>query len=79
MKLLDIALLKQEISALEELSRHLFLELHDIHNMMERAEWQKTWRGKYFNCLGCLFSLYCMWKIIIASIFMFLFYINIHK
>lgn len=64
----NISLLKQEISALEELSRHLFLELHDIYNMMERAEWQKTWRGKYFNCLGCLFSLYCMWKIIISTI-----------
>lgn len=64
---LDISLLKQEISGLEELSRHLFLELHDVHNMMERAEWAKTWRGKYFNFLGYLFSLYCMWKIFIVS------------
>ncbi|XKL67561.1 hypothetical protein PGB90_003052 [Kerria lacca] len=64
----NISLLKQEISALEELSRHLFLELHDIYNMMERMEWAKTWRGKYFNCLGYLFSLYCLWKIIISTI-----------
>ncbi|XP_065202343.1 Golgi pH regulator [Planococcus citri] len=64
----NIGLLRQEISALEELSRHLFLELHDIHNEMERAEWAKTWRGKYFNFLGYLFSLYCMWKIFISTI-----------
>ncbi|KAK7580328.1 hypothetical protein V9T40_000957 [Parthenolecanium corni] len=64
----NVSLLRQEVLGLEELSRHLFLELHGIHNMMERMEWAKTWRGKYFNCLGYLFSLYCMWKIIISTI-----------
>ncbi|XP_042906392.1 Golgi pH regulator isoform X2 [Parasteatoda tepidariorum] len=61
----NISQLKQDIRALEELSRQLFLEAVDIHNMQERIEWSKTLKGKYFNCLGYFFSLYCMWKIFI--------------
>lgn len=64
----NIYQLKQEISALEELSRQLFLEAHDTHNDLERIEWSKTWSGKYFNFLGYFFSLYCMWKIFICTI-----------
>lgn len=60
--------LKQEVAGLEELSRQLFLEAHDMHNMQERVAWSSTWRGKYFNFLGYFFSLYCMWKIFISTI-----------
>ncbi|XP_049853558.1 Golgi pH regulator A isoform X1 [Schistocerca gregaria] len=64
----NVSQLKQEIAGLEELSRQLFLEAHDLHNMRERAEWSNTWKGKYFNFLGYFFSLYCMWKIFISTI-----------
>lgn len=64
----NISQLKLEISGLEELSRQLFLEAHENHNMLERIEWSKTWTGKYFNFLGYFFSLYCMWKIFICTI-----------
>ncbi|XP_048515182.1 Golgi pH regulator isoform X2 [Athalia rosae] len=57
--------LQHEVSALEELSRQLFLEAHDIQNARERLEWAATWQGKYFNFLGYFFSLYCSWKIFI--------------
>lgn len=60
--------LKQEAATLEELSRQLFLEAHDMRNMRERLDWSKTWQGKYFNCLGYFFSLYCMWKIFISTV-----------
>ncbi|KAF6215255.1 hypothetical protein GE061_010007 [Apolygus lucorum] len=60
--------LKQEVSALEELSRHLFLEAHDARDQLARLEWAKTWQGKYFNCLGYFFSLYCVWKIFISTV-----------
>lgn len=66
--IVDIYQLKQEISALEELSRQLFLEAHDTHNALEKIEWSQTWTGKYFNFLGYFFSLYCMWKIFIVSL-----------
>ena len=64
----NIPQLKQDILALEELSRQLFLEIHDLQNMRERLEWSKTWQGKYFNFLGYFFSLYCTWKIFISTV-----------
>lgn len=63
----DITQLKLEIAGLEELSRQLFLEAHDVRNMWERMAWARTWRGKYFNFLGYFFSCYCLWKIFIVS------------
>lgn len=66
--ILDLKQLQQEVAALEELSRQLFLEAHDIHNARDRLEWSATWKGKYFNFLGYFFSIYCMWKIFIVSI-----------
>jgi hypothetical protein len=53
---------------LEELSRHLFLEAHDLQNMRERIDWSTTWQGKYFNFLGYFFSIYCIWKIFISTV-----------
>nr|CAD7442505.1 unnamed protein product [Timema bartmani] len=60
--------LQQEVAALEELSRQLFLEAHDMHNMAERLAWSSTLQGRYFNFLGYFFSLYCTWKIFISTI-----------
>ncbi|XP_075214520.1 Golgi pH regulator isoform X2 [Lycorma delicatula] len=60
--------LKQEVAGLEELSRQLFLEAHDTRTMLERLDWARTWRGKYFNVLGYFFSLYCVWKIFISTV-----------
>ncbi len=64
---MDFNVLRDEITSLEELSRHLFLEIVELRNMQERAEWSRTWKGIYFNFLGYFFSLYCMWKIFIVS------------
>lgn len=64
----NIGHLKQEVNALEEFSRQLFLELVDLHNMQERIQWSHTFKGKYFNFIGYFFSLYCMWKIFICTI-----------
>ncbi|GAB0097858.1 Golgi pH regulator [Sergentomyia squamirostris] len=64
----NIGQLKLEISALEEMSRQLFLEAHSLKNMQERQRWSMTLQGKYFNVLGHFFSLYCLWKIFICTI-----------
>ncbi|XP_063995723.1 Golgi pH regulator isoform X1 [Diachasmimorpha longicaudata] len=64
----NIRQLQSEVSSLEELSRQLFLETHDIQNARERLEWAATWQGKYFNFLGYFFSIYCTWKIFISTI-----------
>ena len=64
----NIPQLKLDVLALEELSRQLFMEIHDMQNMLERIEWSKTFQGKYFNFLGYFFSLYCTWKIFISTV-----------
>ncbi|KAK2169999.1 hypothetical protein LSH36_5g14000 [Paralvinella palmiformis] len=64
----NINTLKQEARAMEELSRQLFLESVDLHNEQERRDYLKTLKGKYFNVLGHFFSLYCIWKIFMATI-----------
>ena len=60
--------LKAEVEALEEVTRQLFLELHDLRNHQERIIYSKTFKGRYFNALGYFFSIYCMWKIFISTI-----------
>ncbi|XP_072884949.1 Golgi pH regulator isoform X2 [Hemitrygon akajei] len=64
----DLSHIQQEVDALEELSRHLFLETVDLHATKERFEYSKTFQGKYFNFLGYFFSIYCVWKIFMATI-----------
>ncbi|CAH0547146.1 unnamed protein product [Brassicogethes aeneus] len=64
----DLTQLKFEIEVLEEVSRQIFLEVHENRNMLERIEWSKTWKGIYFNFLGYIFSGYCLWKILICTI-----------
>lgn len=65
---LDIGQLRIEICGLEEVERQLFLEIHYMKNMQERQKWAETFQGKYFNVLGHIFSVYCVWKIAIVSI-----------
>ncbi|XP_069863658.1 Golgi pH regulator A isoform X2 [Dipodomys merriami] len=60
--------IQQEVDSLEELSRQLFLETADLHATKERIEYSKTFKGKYFNFLGYFFSIYCVWKIFMATI-----------
>jgi len=64
----NVPLLKADVQALEELSRHLFLEVHDLQNVRERIDWSRTCQGKYFNFLGHFFTIYCVWKIFISTV-----------
>uniref|UniRef100_A0A8C2DEA8 Golgi pH regulator n=1 Tax=Cyprinus carpio TaxID=7962 RepID=A0A8C2DEA8_CYPCA len=59
----NLFVIQQEVDALEELSRQLFLETVDLQATKERIEYSKTFQGKYFNFLGYFFSIYCVWKI----------------
>ncbi|XP_076070026.1 Golgi pH regulator [Oratosquilla oratoria] len=64
----SIAAMKQEIVALEELSRQLFLETVELQGQRERLEWAQTFQGRYFNFMGYFFSMYCSWKIFISVV-----------
>uniref|UniRef100_A0A9R1SI28 Golgi pH regulator n=2 Tax=Cyprinus carpio TaxID=7962 RepID=A0A9R1SI28_CYPCA len=63
----NLFVIQQEVDALEELSRQLFLETVDLQATKERIEYSKTFQGKYFNFLGYFFSIYCVWKIFMVK------------
>ncbi|TNN59285.1 Golgi pH regulator [Liparis tanakae] len=63
----NLSLIQQEVDALEELSRQLFLETVDLQATKERIEYSTTFQGKYFNFLGYFFSIYCVWKIFMVK------------
>ncbi|KAM3172805.1 Golgi pH regulator [Hymenolepis weldensis] len=64
----NVRILKEEILSLEEVSRQLFLELHQLRCAKQRIEYSNTFQGKYFNVLGYFFCGYCIWKILISII-----------
>ncbi|VDM02007.1 unnamed protein product [Schistocephalus solidus] len=59
---------ERKIVSLEEVSRHLFLELHNLRCAQERIEFSRTLKGLYFNFLGYFFCVYCIWKIFVSTI-----------
>jgi len=64
----DIRGLEVEISGLEEMRRELFTEINDLHEGRARMKVSKTWKGRLFNLIGYLFSMYCIYKMFMASI-----------
>lgn len=64
----SIKQLNMEIDSLEDLAQQILSELDDLYYEKERAEFAKTWKGQYFNFLGYLFSVYCVYKIFITTI-----------
>ena len=63
----NLTVTKQEVAGLEEMGRQLFLEIVDLNSTLERIDYSKTFRGRYFNILGYFFSIYCLWKIFIVN------------
>ncbi|CAG8562501.1 5488_t:CDS:2 [Acaulospora morrowiae] len=64
----NVGMLRQEISSLENLGRQLFLDIEDLYQERDRLQHSKTWQGKYFNFMGYIFSVYCVYKIFMATI-----------
>ena len=62
-----MAVIKKEVSGLEEMGRQLFLEIVDLNHTLDKIHYTKTLQGKYFNLLGYFFSIYCVWKIFMVS------------
>ena len=59
----DALSLREEIRAVEELSRQLFLELVDLRGARERELQSRTWRGRAMNLLGHLLVGVCVFRI----------------
>ncbi|KAL1923893.1 uncharacterized protein VTP21DRAFT_6928 [Calcarisporiella thermophila] len=63
----SLSSLKEEVQILESLSRQLFSDIDDLYMEREKLIIARTWRGKYFNILGYIFSIYCVYKLVIAA------------
>ncbi|KAJ3216401.1 Golgi pH regulator B [Clydaea vesicula] len=64
----SIKFLENEILALQNVNKQLFLDLDDLNMELDRIEFSKTLKGKYYNLLGYVFSFYCVWKIFTSTI-----------
>jgi hypothetical protein len=51
---------------MEQIMRQVFMELDDLQVERERLRDSKTWQGKYYNFLGYIFSVYCVYKIVMV-------------
>ncbi|OQV17546.1 Golgi pH regulator [Hypsibius exemplaris] len=60
--------LEAEISTMQVTCTHLFLEIDEFHKMRARHEYSKTWKGIYFHWLGLVFTVYCIWKIVMTMV-----------
>jgi hypothetical protein len=60
--------MESDVAAMETFCRALFNDLDDMYTETERARFATTWKGRYYNILGHIFSFYCVYKIITASV-----------
>eukprot|EP00011_Vannellida_sp_DIVA3-517-6-12_P005399 CAMPEP_0114612864 /NCGR_PEP_ID=MMETSP0168-20121206/4837_1 /TAXON_ID=95228 ORGANISM="Vannella sp., Strain DIVA3 517/6/12" /NCGR_SAMPLE_ID=MMETSP0168 /ASSEMBLY_ACC=CAM_ASM_000044 /LENGTH=447 /DNA_ID=CAMNT_0001823853 /DNA_START=57 /DNA_END=1400 /DNA_ORIENTATION=- len=58
--------LETDVATLENFSRELFLELHELHEEKDRERKSKTLKGRVLNYCGYFFSFYCVYKIFMA-------------
>jgi Abscisic acid G-protein coupled receptor/The Golgi pH Regulator (GPHR) Family N-terminal len=66
--LATIAHHRQHIEALESFQRELFEELHGMRVEQQRVRDSYTWKGRFFNALGYVLSIYCVYKIVMSAV-----------
>lgn len=64
----QMAALKTSTSQLIEMKYHLSYELKEVQKEVDRTVQSTTWYGSYRNCLGYVFTVYCIYKLTMAAI-----------
>lgn len=64
----SISQLITETNSLDELTRHLFLEINELRSEKAKILFSQTWLGRIYNLLGYFFSGYCLYKIVMSCI-----------
>jgi len=60
--------LRMDIATLEDTVRMLFVELSELRIEQERVQFAHTPLGRVYNWLGYLFSLYCIYKLVMSTV-----------
>jgi len=64
----DISKLEFDIRMAEAVLPQFFLEINELYLENDRNSKSKTCEGKFFNLLGYFFSVYCVYKMVMATI-----------
>ena len=64
----DVRSLRAELRVLDLVSRQLFVELHSLREGVSAAVTARTWYGRLLNLLGYFFSLFCLYKMLLATV-----------
>jgi hypothetical protein len=64
----ELGALQLEVRQLEDVRRALYLEVHDVRVCRAALRQSATCQGRLFNLLGYFFSVYCVYKMLMASI-----------
>eukprot|EP00835_Amoeboradix_gromovi_P005609 NODE_544_length_6876_cov_0.251439.p1 type:complete len:442 gc:universal NODE_544_length_6876_cov_0.251439:5156-6481(+) len=60
--------LNDELYASEQLYVQMLYELDELYCDKQKLDYKSTWKGKYYNTLGWLFSIYCIYRLIMCII-----------
>ncbi|KAL7753299.1 hypothetical protein RI367_001074 [Sorochytrium milnesiophthora] len=63
--------LSQLLNEIDQEEHFLKKRLHDIDELfceLDRLSFSRTWRGKYWNALGTVFSVYCVYKVVMSVV-----------
>eukprot|EP01134_Creolimax_fragrantissima_P000864 CFRG0864T1 len=60
--------LQQDIAPLEELCRQMYIELVEMREGQARSKFSRSLLGRLFNIQGHFFSVYCVTKILMATV-----------
>ena len=64
----DVRSLRAELRVLDLVSRQLFVELQSLREGVSAAATARTWYGRLQNLLGYFFSLFCLYKMLLATV-----------
>ena len=64
----DVRSLRAELRVLDLVSRQLFVELQSLREGVSAALTARTWYGRLLNLLGYFFSLFCLYKMLLATV-----------
>lgn len=65
----EVKSLQDEIAGLEAMEAQMTRDLHLIKRRKEISELSKTWTGFARQTLGYIFSIYCVYRILVVSTF----------